>query len=77
QTIKVDGVSVKVVDTVGAGDTFNAGLLHSLDTAGKLNRSSLKNLDDQDISTALSFACRCAAHTVGQAGANPPWQKDL
>lgn len=77
QAVKVNGVPVEVVDTVGAGDTFNAGLLHSLDTAGKLNRSSLKNLDDQDISTALSFACRCAAHTVGQAGANPPWQKDL
>ena len=66
-----------MVDTVGAGDTFNAGLLHSLDESGKLNRKDLKKLSREEIASALSFACRCAAHTVGKAGANPPWKKDL
>lgn len=76
-TVRVPGVPVEVVDTVGAGDTFNAGLLHYLDKNGKLDRASLKTLSDEDISQALSFACRCAAHTVSKAGANPPRHSDL
>ena len=35
--VGVGGIDVEVVDTIGAGDTFTAGLLHALDEAGLLN----------------------------------------
>jgi fructokinase len=71
------GVKVTVVDTVGAGDTVNAGLLAWLSKAGKLNKQALAALTRDDISQALSLAVRAAAVTVSRAGANPPWEHEL
>lgn len=68
---------VEVVDTVGAGDTFNAGVLASLQTAGKLTKAAVATLDEATIGAALSLGNRAAAITVSRAGANPPWSKDL
>jgi ketohexokinase len=45
----------EVVDTVGAGDTFNAGLLDAM-SAGV------------DLASALEHACRLAGRKCGQAG---------
>jgi fructokinase len=66
-----------VVDTVGAGDTVNAGLLAWLSKAGKLNKKALASLSRDDIREALSLAVRAAAVTVSRAGANPPWEHEL
>jgi fructokinase len=66
-----------VVDTVGAGDTFNAGLLASLDAAGALTKSAVADLPDDTIRDALSLGARAAAVTVSRAGANPPWAHEL
>ena len=66
-----------VVDTVGAGDTFNAGLLASLHNAGVLEKSKIAALDAETIRTALALGAKTAAITVSRAGANPPWTSEL
>jgi fructokinase len=66
-----------VVDTVGAGDTFNAGLMAALDDAGALTKDALRTLDPGILSDALSLGVRAAAVTVSRAGANPPRQDEL
>lgn len=66
-----------VVDTVGAGDTFNAGLLAALWEAGALSKDRLDGLEPETLRAALSLGGRCAAITVGRAGANPPWKAEL
>ena len=68
---------VDVVDTVGAGDTFNAGLLAGLRRAGHLKKIALATISEQNLRPAVDLAVRVAAHVVGQAGANPPWQEEL
>ncbi|MCB1398617.1 MAG: carbohydrate kinase, partial [Rhodobacteraceae bacterium] len=69
--------AVKVVDTVGAGDTFNAGVLNALDHAGALDKRALEAADDALIRRALERGIAAAAVTVARAGANPPWAEDL
>ncbi|MBK1635578.1 carbohydrate kinase family protein [Rhodovulum adriaticum] len=68
---------VQVIDTVGAGDTFNAGLLAALQAAGKLNRTALAGLGAETLEQVLTHAMRAAAVTVSRAGANPPWAHEL
>lgn len=75
--VDVAATAVTVVDTVGAGDTFNAGVLASLEEAGVLSKEGVANLSDDVIANALSLGARSAAITVSRAGANPPWTHEL
>ncbi len=68
---------VTVADTVGAGDTFNAGALAALHRAGCLTKPALAALPDAAIDAALSLGTRAAAVTVSRPGANPPWAQEL
>ena len=76
-SFKQPSLSVKVVDTVGAGDTFTAGFLASLQKAGKLNKAAVSYLDETSLRNAVIYAARAAAVTVSRAGANPPWLHEL
>ncbi|WP_173931090.1 carbohydrate kinase [Chelativorans sp. Marseille-P2723] len=76
-SVRVEARRVKVIDTVGAGDAFNAGLLAALRQAGLLSKERLVGLRKSEAAAALSFAARVAAATVSRAGANPPWREEL
>lgn len=73
----VPAETAKVVDTVGAGDTFNAGLLAGLHRDGLLQRKSLIQADDAALRPAVALGAKAAAVTVSRAGANPPWAHEL
>ena len=68
---------VTVADTVGAGDTFNAGALAALHQSGALTKTRLAALTDAELDAALTLGTRAAAITVSRAGANPPWAHEL
>lgn len=76
-TVRVPGVKVDVVDTVGAGDTVNAGILVSLHNQGLLNKGAIATLNDDQIHAAIALGVRAAAVTVSRAGANPPWAAEM
>ncbi|TJV40650.1 MAG: carbohydrate kinase [Mesorhizobium sp.] len=68
---------VEVVDTVGAGDTFNAGILASLHEQGLLTKAAIAGLSQEAIRKALALGAKAAAVTVSRAGANPPWRHEI
>ncbi len=68
---------VEVVDTVGAGDTFNAGILASLHEQGLLTKAEMGGLSEDAIRQALTLGSKAAAVTVSRAGANPPWRHEI
>ncbi|MET7686089.1 carbohydrate kinase [Streptomyces sp. NPDC005423] len=73
----VPGQKVDVVDTIGAGDTVNAALLHGLSVRGALSAEGLAGLGRDGWPQLLRFAARAAAVTCSRAGAEPPYASEL
>jgi fructokinase len=67
---------VRVVDTIGAGDTFAGALLSWLYQAGRLG-GRMAGLDLDDVRAALGHASRAAAITCSRPGADPPYRAEL
>lgn len=71
---------VDVVDTVGAGDAFMAGLIDGLcayGAAGADSRSRIAALDADAVVDVLRRASAVAAVTVSRPGADPPTASEL
>ena len=68
---------VEVIDTVGAGDTFQAALLTWLAETGRLSAQAIATIDTAALADALGFAGRAAAITCGRRGADLPRRAEL
>ena len=73
--LHVPAPHVTLVDTIGAGDAFGAGLLAWLHDHGAL--SADLSVDRDELEAALAYACRVAAITCTRRGADPPWKREL
>lgn len=71
---------IQVVDTVGAGDAFTAGLLDqlaALDLLGPNRLAQLRSIGTSDLTEMIQHATRIAAITCTRSGANPPTLAEL
>lgn len=78
--VVVPAEPIEVVDTVGAGDSFMAGLLSGLHAEGLLgapHRPRLRRLDEDTATRLLRRASRVAALTCARRGANSPTAREL
>jgi fructokinase len=71
EMVSAEAVKVKVVDTVGAGDTVGAVLVEAIVKDG------LASLTGSRLETMLKRAAKAAAITVSRVGANPPTSEEL
>ena len=73
-------VPAEVVDTIGAGDSFSAGLIDAMAAGGLAGRdgiAALAQLDAARLARLLTSAGIVAALTVERAGADPPRQAEV
>jgi fructokinase len=74
--IEVPAEATEVVDTVGAGDSFTAGLLGWFWRHGLLG-AKFAGVGPDEVRQAMLHAVRVAARTCAVPGADPPWAADL
>lgn len=81
ETQSLPGRSVPVVDTVGAGDSFQAAMVSALLDADLLGseaaRDRLRRATLAQVQPAVDRAIAASAITVSRAGANPPTRAEL
>ena len=77
QMVEVPVQKVKVSDTVGAGDTFNAGFLANLLQNNLLDLSRLNEIGEDELRRALENGAKVASITVSRPGADSPWEHEL
>jgi fructokinase len=78
--VDVSAPRIDVVDTVGAGDAFMAGLLDALAGASLLGpdrAAALRAIPDERLAAAVRRATRVAAITCTRPGADPPTREEL
>jgi fructokinase len=79
-TVEIPAVTVDVMDTVGAGDSFMAALLAWMRERGFWGRDGRQILDAvtaSELEAGLAFAARAAAITCSREGANPPTRAEM
>ena len=71
---------VKVVDTVGAGDSFMGGMIDAMwgmGLRGADARKALRSLPEEQVRAIIDRASAVSDVTVSRKGANPPWAHEL
>ena len=74
---QVPAVPCELVDTVGAGDSFQAALLAWCAERGCLSAAALRDINAGDLDAALRFAVQAAAITCSRRGADLPRRDEL
>ena len=77
EVFEASGRTVEVVDTVGAGDSFQAGLLCGLDELGKATKPGLSEVSLDECRKVVDFAMAAAAMTCSRRGADLPRRSEL
>ncbi|MEQ8357118.1 MAG: carbohydrate kinase [Kiloniellaceae bacterium] len=72
EVFEVPGRKVETVDTVGAGDTFQAALLCGLEELGQATKTGLAGLGLNDCRRLVEFAIAAASVTCSRRGADLP-----
>jgi fructokinase len=75
--VTLPGLPVQVVDTVGAGDSFQAALLARLARNGLLSLPALSTLDRASIEDAMRYANIAAGMTCERRGADLPRRAEV
>jgi fructokinase len=75
--LEVEAPIIEVVDTIGAGDSFQAALLYALQALEIIRRRPLGEMNARELHGVLSFASNCAAYTCKRAGVDPPRRIDI
>jgi fructokinase len=76
-TWSVPAASVKIADTVGAGDTFQAALITWLTEHGLDSVEGVQQLAREQIDAMLKFAVQAAALTCSKTGPDLPYRHQL
>lgn len=77
EVVEVESPRVDVIDTVGAGDTFQAALLTWLSERDMLSADAIDSINPLDLRSALEFASVAASITCTRRGADIPRRKEL
>jgi len=75
--MEVPPASTALVDTVGAGDTFQAALLTALAESARLTSEGLAAMDQGEWAEVLGFAARAASVTCSRRGADLPRRDEV
>jgi fructokinase len=75
--IKTQSINIKVVDTVGAGDSFQAGIFSWLMKNNFLFNKNFELLAESEWSACLNYANKIASLNCMKEGCDPPFEKDL
>ena len=75
--VDVAGISVDVVDTVGAGDSFGAAMVAALVDERALGPRATRTPDNAVLNRATSYAVAASAITCTRAGAVPPSREEI
>jgi fructokinase len=70
--VEVPAPAIKVVDTVGAGDSFMSALIAGVHARGLLGAVRLEGLTEESLRAVVDYAVKAAAITCTRHGADPP-----
>ena len=73
KNVDVPAVETRVADTIGAGESFHAGLISWLHRNHMLSLDRIRGLSPDLAREAIRFAAEVAAITCSRPGANPPY----
>jgi len=79
RAVALPALAGEVVDTVGAGDCFHAGLIAYLQREGKLGApDGLAGLAEEELLAALRHALAAASINIARSGCNPAtWEETI